>query len=162
MRTIGVTLVLVLAAFPTIIEGPAPQAHGTVNEIMIGIIFPSSNVVSEAEYQNPDAPSDKSVFDAYGGWLKVQTAAIAMAESTNLLMIPGRMCSNGKPIPADQEDWKHWFEDLKKSALAAYDAAKVKDQGSLIKLSGQLSASCTNCHARYVDVGGDPKNRCVP
>ena len=48
----------------------------------------------------PTKKEDGQFGDVYGGWQSVENAALALAESANLLMIPGRMCSNGKPAAA--------------------------------------------------------------
>lgn len=32
----------------------------------------------------------------------------------------------------------------------------------MLDLSEQLTESCIACHMRYLDVGGDPANRCKP
>ena len=162
MRSLVVFSVVLSAA----IVGPGPEqsaeVHGSVNEIMIGIIYPTSNIVGDAVFQDPEAPSDEPGFDPYGGWLKVETAAIAMAESANLLAMPGRVCSNGLAAPVDREDWIDWVEDLRATGMSAYAAAKAQSQDMLLELSEDLAASCVDCHTRYLDVGGDPGNRCMP
>jgi hypothetical protein len=35
----------------------------------------------------------------FGGWQAIENAALALAESTTLLTVPGRMCSNGGAAP---------------------------------------------------------------
>jgi len=68
---------------------------------------------------------DEPPSDAYAGWTRVQSAAIAIAESANLLAIPGRLCSNGQAAPVAEEDWIGWTEEL---GLAGYDAATNRSQ----------------------------------
>jgi cytochrome c553 len=162
MRILSLLLTLVVLSVAVTAQDSGPEAAGTVNELMIGITFPNSNIVNEAAYEDPEDTSDDSLFDTYVGWLKVEAAAVAMAESANLLSIPGRLCSNGERAPVEQEDWATWVEDLRESGKAAYEAAKAKSQDTLVELSDQLIASCVDCHARYLDVGGDPNNRCMP
>jgi hypothetical protein len=162
MRSLAALFLAPLVALAVTAQEPASQVRGTVNEIMIGITYPTSNTVSEAVFVDPEAPSDEISFDPYGGWLKVQTAAIAMAESANLLGMPGRLCSNGEPAPVDQDDWTDWVDDLRATGMSAYAAAKAESQEMLLEMAEELSASCVDCHTRYLDVGGDPLNRCMP
>jgi hypothetical protein len=160
--SVGLFILLVAATAVSPAQAPITEAHGTVNELMIGIIDPNTNTVGYAAFLDPEAPSDEPTTDAYAGWPRVQSAAIAMAEAANLLVIPGRMCSNGQPAPVDEEDWIEWTGDLRAAGLAGYQAARNKSQDTLLDLSEQMTASCIACHTRYLDVGGDPTNRCMP
>jgi hypothetical protein len=157
MRTLKLLSISLLLAITVSAQGPAARIHGTVNEVMIGIIYPSSNIVFAAQSEDPEAPSDDFSFDYYGGWVQVESAAIAVAESANLLTIPGRLCANGTPPPVDAEDWLGWVEDMRTSGIAAYDAAKSQSQEALTEITDQLATSCSSCHAKYVDVA----DRCV-
>lgn len=141
-------------------QAPVIQPHGTVNELMIGILEPGTNVVGNAAFQDPDA--QPSLGNPYAGWPGVESAAIAMAESASLLSIPGRVCSNGQAAPIDQQDWIEWTAELRETGLASYEAARRKDQDALFDLSERLLATCTDCHTRYLDVDGEPGNRCMP
>ncbi len=157
MQILKMFSILLLLAMTVTAQGPEPKIHGTVNDVMIGIIYPSSNNVFAAQSEDPNAPSDDFSFDYYGGWIEVGSAAIAVAESANLITIPGRQCANGTPAPEGAEDWLGWVEDMRASGLAAYEAAQSESQDALIEITDQLAASCSNCHARYVDVS----DRCV-
>jgi hypothetical protein len=53
-----------------------------------------------------------AAFAAYAGWNAVENAAVAIQETANLIMIPGRKCGNGQPVPNDQEDFKKWASEL--------------------------------------------------
>src|SRR5512138_1194519 len=83
----------------------APRAqlvHGTLLQVMRGILFPNSNVLFSAQTMDPasvkkDADPTSSVnplAGAYGGWEAIENSGIAMAEAANLLTIPGRVCGN--------------------------------------------------------------------
>jgi len=162
MRSLGCLLALLSLGLAGAGQAPATEAPGTVNEVMIGIIDPNTNTVGYAAFLDPDAPSDSAAADQYAGWERVRSAAIAMAESASLLMMSGRLCSNGMPAPVDQEDWIAWSMELGEAGLAGYAAAKRESMDALLELGEQLTASCVSCHMRYVDVGGDPENRCMP
>ena len=155
---------MVLLAMSLVSSGQerGTEAHGTVRELMIGIIDPSTNIVGYAAFIDPEAPTDEPGFDPFGGWVKVRGAAVAMTESATLLAMPGRLCTNGLPAPVDQDDWIEWTEDLRVAGLAGYEAARNESQEEVLEISEQLTTSCTGCHTRYLDVGGDPENRCMP
>ena len=152
MRILKISAISLFLAATLIAQAPEPEIHGTVNDVMIGIIYPSSNIVFAAQSEDPNAPSEDFSFDYYGGWIQVGSAAIAVAESANLIAIAGRLCSNGTPAPVDADDWKGWVEDMRSSGMAAYQAAQSESQDALTEVTDQMAASCSSCHARYVDV----------
>ena len=72
-----------------------------------------------------------------------------VAESANLLMMPGRA-----------RDQKQWMADSKlmlDAGAAAVTAAKAKDVAAISALSDQLMESCTSCHRHYRKGYGQPK-----
>ena len=154
MQILKMFSILFLLAVTVSAQAPEPEIHGTLNDVMIGIIYPSSNIVFAAQSEDPNALSEDFSFDYYGGWIEVGNAAITVAESANLIEIPGRLYSNGTPAPVDAEDWKGWVEDMRTSGMAAYQAAQSESQDALTDVTDQMAASCSSCHARYVDVTG--------
>ena len=44
----------------------------------------------------------------------VDYAAISIAEAAPLLMVPGRRCENGKPVPITDPEWIKVKEDSEK------------------------------------------------
>ncbi len=82
----------------------AATAHreGNLAQVMRGILLPNSNVIFFAQSNDPAAvkpaasPADSTdaLSGTYGGWNAVENSSIALAEAANLLMIPGRLCSN--------------------------------------------------------------------
>src|SRR5207237_722321 len=83
--------------------GQKPDAN--LAQLMRAIVYPSSNVVFAAQSElnfppvKDPATSPNPLTSTYGGWQAVESAAMALAESANLLTIPGRICSNGVPAP---------------------------------------------------------------
>src|ERR1051326_7316449 len=70
-------------------------------QLMRGTLYPASNVLFAAQEDPGKQPqaADPSVSpnpltNTYGGWQAVENAALAIAESSRLLTIPGRVCSN--------------------------------------------------------------------
>src|SRR5580765_4429202 len=79
------------------------KVQGNLAQVMRGILFPNSNIIFDAQNNDPTKKkADEQFGNPYGGWPSVENAAIALAEAANLLIIPGRVCSNGKPAPLGQ------------------------------------------------------------
>ena len=149
----------------------APQPLMTVNQLMHGILFPLGNTVFYAQADDPAAlPRDPMPSTAtnpltglYGGWQAVENSALALAESAELLRIPGRQCSNGEVVNVEDADWMRFVDDYKQKSLAAYEAARTKDQDAIVGASGDLSEACLACHRVYRREipQGDPTQRCI-
>jgi hypothetical protein len=150
---------------------PASQARIMANlvQLMRGTLFPESNVIFAAQEQNPaKVPPAKDpstatdpLANTYGQWQAVENAALAIGEGANLLMIPGRKCSNGIDVPLKNADWAKYVQELREAATTAYKAAQAKDQDKITDASGTLSEACSNCHDKYREKK-DPADRCKP
>ena len=79
-------------------------------------------------------------------------------------MVPGRVCSNGKPVPVEQEDFKKFTQGLREAGLASLKAAQPKSQDAMVEVSGTVADACAACHEVYRDVGpvGGPERCSVP
>jgi len=145
------------------------QVHADLNQLMRGVLYPAANVVLSAQADNPAevklAPghdpsmSTDPLTSSFGGWQAVENAALALAESANLLLMPGRSCSNGVPVPTKDPGWAAFVQDVRDASMKAYKAAQAKDQDAIIELSEPLSATCSNCHRKWRD-RRTPDNRC--
>lgn len=135
------------------------QVHADLNQLMRGALYPPANVVFAAQVDDPDAVlkasrrepsmSTDPVTAAFGGWVSVENAALALAESANLLTIPGRRCSNGTPVPIEDPAWAAFVQQLRTGSMKAYDAAKTKNQDTMIEAANAVDASCEGCHRRW-------------
>src|SRR5437764_11920016 len=115
MRNAVLTLSLMLAVcgLSPIAQTPstnaAQEVHADLNQLMRGVLYPAANVVFFAQADDPGdvkpvAGRDPSMAtdpltSTFGGWQAVENAALALAESTTLLTMQGRVCSNGVPVP---------------------------------------------------------------
>ena len=162
------------AAAPAGQTALSPAPHGSLAEVMRGIPFPNSNIIFDTQTNDPGAAkkgtdkSDKSGASAtqvysgvYGGWQAVENAAVALQETANLIMIPGRKCENGLPVPLEQENFRKAIDGLVKAGETAYKAAKSKNMDQMVDASGVISDACLACHEKYRDVA-QGKMRCVP
>jgi hypothetical protein len=149
---------------------PAPQPYATLAQMMRGIPFPASNIIFDTQSEDPGVPkkatdgargATASFSSVYGGWQMVENNALAIAETANLLMIPGRMCENGRPVPLDRDDFKKFAAGLADAGKAAYKAAQSKNMDAMVDVSGTVSDACAACHEVYRDKD-DVKQRCIP
>ena len=161
-------------------ETPAPAAftptpHESLALVMRAVPFPWSNIVFDAQSNDPGAPvkpSESAGASAsaqyggipdYAGWNAIVTAGVALQETANLILIPGRKCRNGQPVPVDQEDFKKWAADLSAVGVEVqkWGEAKVFNQDAIDALTGKLSDSCQACHDKYRNTPKEPEDRCM-
>ena len=157
---------------------PAFPPAGNLAELMRGILFPSSNIIFNAQGVDPGAPlpqrpaslpRDQAFSWAdwgagiYTQWEMVDYAAVAIAETAPLLLVPGRRCENGKPAPIDRADWLKYAQELADVGRAVYKASQTRNQDAVIAVTDQLADACLNCHVVYRDKPGgtpaDPSNK---
>jgi cytochrome c556 len=176
------TTVVTACSAPAPPVAPAGQAAGAaagpptgdLAQLMRGILFPNSNVIFDAQSNDPGAPKKEvaggggggasaQFANVYAGWPMVEGAAVALAEATDLILKPGRLCSNGKPAPVERDDFKKFAQGLREAGIATLAAAKEKSQDKVIEVTDKVADACANCHEVYRDKGpaGSPE-RCTP
>jgi len=124
---------------------------------MKGVLFTASNVVFAAQNVNPadvkPAPDPSLATDplqnSYGKWEAVENAGLALSEASNLLLIPGRKCSNGRDVPVSNPDWPKLVQGLRDAGQKVYAAAKAKDQDKILDAAETMTNACSNCHDKY-------------
>lgn len=155
-------------AAPAAAAGPTPTAHANLAQVMRGIPFPASNLIFDTQTNDPAAAAKPAEAGAnataqfsgvYGGWQAVENSGLAIAETANLLLVPGRKCQNGKPVPNDREDFKKFTQGLIDAGMAAYKAAQSKNLDAMVEVSGTVSDACAACHEVYRDKPTDAE-RC--
>jgi hypothetical protein len=146
-----------------------PQVHANLAQMMRGIPFTFSNIVFDAQSEDPGAPKKPAEVGAgatstfrnvYGGWQEVENSALALSESATLMMMPGRVCENGKPVPVDDEEYRKGAESLIAAGRAAYSAAQARNQDAILEVSDTVATACANCHEPYRDFD-NPADRCT-
>jgi hypothetical protein len=172
-----VTLSFMLAAcgLSLMAQTPPPtakadqQVHADLNQLMRGVLYPAANVVFSAQTENPGdvkfvpgrdpSMSTDPLTSTFGRWVAVENAGLALAESANLLSIPGRICSNGAPVPTTDPAWTMFVQEVRDVGMKAYKAAQAKDQDQMIAISETLSTACAGCHRKWRD-RRTPEMRC--
>jgi hypothetical protein len=176
MRRTVLTLSLVLACglsltAQTSSTNAPQQVFADLNQLMRGVLYPAANVVFSAQADNPGDVkfipghdpnmSTDPLTSSFGGWTAIENAALALAESANLLSIAGRTCSNGVPVPTKDPGWETFVQQVRDAGMKAYKAAQSKDQDKMIEVSDTVSMACSGCHRKWRD-RRTPANRCKP
>lgn len=121
-------------------KGGAAQPIATLEQIMETTIEPvSDRVFDAAVWENgvqvggPNTNED---------WKLVQANAMMLAETSNLLLMPGRA--------KDEGSWVVRTQAMKDAALEAAKAAEAKDTDAIFVAGGHIFQACTACHLQYV------------
>ena len=146
-----------------------PKVEANLAQLMRGVVFPASNVVFAAQGDLGAFPPDRDpsvspnlLTSTYGGWQAVENASLALAESANLILLPGRQCSNGKPAPVQRADWIKYAQGLRDAGMTAYKAAQSRSQDAMVDAAGTVADACSACHDVYREKKGGLQDRCVP
>ncbi len=166
MRTLSVLLALLFFGAVATAQAPAPEPYANLAQLMRGILFPNSNILFDVQSNDPAAPkkvesgsgATSTFANIYTGWPVVENSALAIAEAGNLIMLPGRLCENGRAVPVQRPDWIKYSRELVAAGRAMYKAAQSKNRELASDTTNDVAAACENCHIVYRD-----KNpRCVP
>jgi cytochrome c553 len=140
-------------------------------QLMRAFPFPHSNVLFDAQSIDPEGSEKSSSMafsvyrwqdsDAYAGWTGVENSGLALAEMASLLLVSGRLCANGLPVPVEREDWKKYSQDLVRAGEAAYKAAKTRNMDAVVEVSETIAGACAACHDVYRDIDQLGKERCT-
>lgn len=139
-------------------------------QLMRGVYFTNSNLIFTVQTRDPGAPPESAAPDAaapsggfsfvdwgagiYTGWQLVDNAAAALADASTLLVTPGRLCENGRPVPVTDPEWITFTQEMYDAALVTYKASQARSQQAVSDATGQLSDACFNCHSVYRDRRG--------
>lgn len=137
-------LFLFLLAALAIAQAPSfsPKPYGNLKQVMRSILLPNSNVILGLQ-QN--APKDEA------GWQNVVNASVAIEESYNLVMIPGRIQSNGQPVPVQNADYAKFAKALAPAGKDCLEAALKKSKDAVMNCTDSLTQACDNCHKAFRD-----------
>jgi hypothetical protein len=129
MRTLAVFFVAALA----VAQAPSSfQPVGNMSQLMIDVIYPTSDAIFYAERNAPQNDHD---------WGLLRANALTLAESGNLLMMGARA--------RDQGNWINDSKLLVEVGAAAFKAAQAKDLNAVLALNDQLYTACVTCHQEY-------------
>ena len=150
---------------------PSSRADAVLAELMRGIMFPNANIIFDVTTNDPGV--EKKLGEAgggalatfaniYAGWELVKNAALVLEEAPDLILKPGRVCTNGKPVPLQRADFRSAAQNLREVAKKILVAARAKDREKFDDLANDLSDACLMCHQVYrTSPPGGPR-RCIP
>jgi hypothetical protein len=130
---------------------PPPPFNTTISlhDLMEHVIDPSTDVVWAASGVVVDMRGEHDLSPKTdAAWARVHDAAMVVAESGNLLLLPGRL-RPGKT-------WTIQAQKLSALGLEAMKAADEKDKGAMLRIGGDIHDVCEECHRVYV-LGEAPK-----
>ena len=139
---------------------------GNMAQLMRGVFFPNSNLIFTVQTRDPAAPAPKpspeqqgqgfSVFDwgqgIYAGWQMIDNAAIAIADASPLMLMPGIRCENGRLAPINDPDWIKFTDQMIAVARKTYKASQSRSQDAVSEDTGDLADACAACHQAYREV----------
>ena len=123
---------------------PAPAYRPVVNlrQTMEWILDPAADVLWDsagfiitAEGETDLAPTMDE------GWARVRNSAAVVAETGNLLLMPGRSAGT---------DWVAFAQGLTGAGEVAMAAAEARDATALFDAGGQVYQACRACHEQYL------------
>lgn len=130
---------------------PPPPFNTTIplHDLMTRVIDPQTDIVWAASGVVVDLQGEHDLSPKTdAAWAKVHDAAMVVAESGNLLLLPDRL-RPGKT-------WIRQAQTLSALGLAAMKAADDKDKGAMLRIGGDIHDACEECHRVYV-LGEAPK-----
>lgn len=120
-------------------EASPPTRVGTMSELMVHMILPTSDAVFYVSSRTPETDEQ---------WKTLQAQTLTLAESANLLIMPGRTRPG---------QWNRDSRQMLDAAWAAFKAAKARDLAGVEAVSDQLYESCVSCHKAYRPGYGKPR-----
>ena len=112
----------------------AMQRVGTMSQLMVHLIYPTSDAVFYIDTRTPTTDAE---------WNTLEAQTVMLAESANLLLMADRV--------RDDEQWVSDARLLLDVGRAALRATQRRDVEALSNLNGQLYESCVSCHSHYRD-----------
>lgn len=119
---------------------PAPFREAVeLTELMVHVIEPAAEVYWDSVGTIMDADGTHEIAPAdVNEWIAVENAAATIAESGNLLLIPGRRM--------DDPRWTAFSQGLIAAGRTALMAADSRDAEAVFDAGGAVYMVCASCH----------------
>lgn len=161
----GITIAIFLSACGQKPDSPAATTTGSdamgaatlsdlktdlpLNQFMAHVIDYNAFGVWHNQGWFIDANGEQELFPTDdAGWFAAESAAITLAEASNLLLLPGRP-------PDDDRRWVDYTHALREAALKVQQTAEAKDKQAFFDAGGDLYQACVQCHNHYL-IGDEP------
>lgn len=130
---------------------PPPPYNTSIDlqDLMEHVFDPTAEVVWGASGTMVDFEGEHDLSSrTEDAWAKVHDGAMLLAESGNLLLLPGRL----QPGKA----WTAQAQKLSMLGIEAMRAVDARDKAALLRIGGDIHDACEECHRVYV-LGEPPK-----
>jgi hypothetical protein len=149
MRIISIALtLLVLASCDSgepVTETPYKPTTEMVN-LMNWIMDPAADVIwGNSGWEMTELGEQELFPQTDEEWQKLVHASAMIAESGNLLMMPGR--ENG--ADGRGEDWIAYSQAIVDTGNKLLEASQAQDKQAIFDIGGDLYRVCVACHQRY-------------
>jgi hypothetical protein len=144
LRLLIIGFLVTLAACEKQQQATTPRYELTtdVQHTMELIIDPAADVIWDSAGSIITAAGEQDLAPATPeGWANVEAAAAVLAESGNLLMMPGRTAG---------PDWDEHASNLISAGKLAMAAAQQQDASALFDAGGRIYQVCLACHNQYL------------
>jgi len=121
-------------------KAAATEPVATLEQIMETTVEPVSDRVFDAAVWENGVQVGGPRTDE--DWKLVKANAMMLAETCNLLLMPGRA--------KDEGGWVIRTQAMKEAALEAAKAADAKDTDAIFLAGGHIFQACTACHLQYI------------
>ncbi len=146
--TIGLLVTLAACGQQQQATGPQYEVATDIRHTMELIIDPAADMIWDSAGSIITAAGEQDLAPAtIEGWARVEAAAAVLAESGNLLMMPGRSAGT---------DWNEYASSLISTGKLAMAAAEQKNADALFDAGGQIYQVCLACHNQYLIDGSTP------
>jgi cytochrome c556 len=177
MKTAALASVVMLGLLAACSQKPAapeqapparPVGIASVQEIMKAMVEPASNGVWKPPESISDPAAKATPAQKDADWLAVRHAAVALTETANLLVMPGRktVAAGGKiqdeglqgnlpsaeiqkRIEADPAKWARFAKELQDATLETLPAIDARNIDALTDKGGRIDEACEACHKEY-------------
>lgn len=124
---------------------PEPEPYETVadvQQLMLTIVAPAAAVYWDSVGTVMTLEGTEEISPTtFQEWEAVRNAAITVAESGNLLLMPGRL--------QDDAQWSELSLAMIASGRDALAAAQARDAEAVFEAGGELYTVCNDCHAAF-------------
>jgi hypothetical protein len=137
------------AATATAIGGMNAPADATpyytalpLKQFMSEVMSRAASEVWKRQGYISDAKGLRSLFPKNAEeWKEAENASLLLAETTNILLIPGRR--------VNEQPWIDGVAAVRDNALRLAASARKKDENAFMEAGAELNDACYSCHKRY-------------
>ncbi len=125
-----------------LLAGAAMAQAPSLKQVMRSVLLPNANIIFSVQLKAPKNDME---------WQTVENAATGIEQSANLILMPGRLRSNGRPAPVQATDYSKFAKALIPAGRDCLKAAQKKSRDIVGDCTDSLSQACDNCHNVYRD-----------